>query len=302
MKVRIVIFITLILCSLISAVSQAQNKKVVIIGLDGLSVEGFKTANTPNLDKLVANGTISFHTRAVMPSVTLPNWTSHLTSGGPEQHGVTSNSWTIDKHELEAIEKDEQGFYPSIFKILKDQNPAIKTAYYYNWGNLINSMNRKYLDEISFLDDYEYEANYDKAFNFMLRNKNNANLVFLYTVHTDHAGHDFKWMSPEYIKAIEDVDVTIGDFIADLKNAGLYEETNFLLITDHGGTRETGHGGLSMEEMEVPWAVTGPGIVKGKELQEPNSNANTAAVIAHLFNCKNLPKSCIGKIPMSIFE
>lgn len=296
-------FLSFLICfSLSFLFAQAQSKKVVIIGLDGLSVEGFKTAKHPNLDKLISDGVISFHTRSVMPSVTLPNWTSHLTSGGPEQHGVTSNSWTIDKHELEAIEKDEQGFYPSIFKILKDQNPAIKTAYYYNWGNLINSMNRKYLDEISFLDDYEYEANYDKAFNFMLRNKNNANLVFLYTVHTDHAGHDFKWMSPEYIKAIEDVDVTIGDFIADLKNAGLYEETNFLLITDHGGTRETGHGGLSMEEMEVPWVVTGPGIVKGKELQEPNSNANTAAVIAHLFNCKNLPKSCIGKVPMSIFE
>lgn len=293
---------TFLLLLVTVSLSFAQSKKVVIIGLDGLSVEGFKTANTPNLDKLVANGTISLHTRAVMPSVTLPNWTSHLTSGGPEQHGATSNSWTIDKHELEPLEQDEDGYYPSIFKLLKDQNAKAKTAYYYNWGNLINSMNQKYLDEINFLDNYEYAENYNRAYDFLLANKRNDALVFLYSVHTDHAGHDFKWMSPQYIKAIEEADVTIGLFVSKLKAAGLYNETNFLLITDHGGTRETGHGGLSMEEMEVPWAITGPGITKGQELNEPNSNANTAAVVAHIFGLKNLPKSCIGKVPVSIFK
>ncbi len=28
-----------------------------------------------------------------MPSVTLPNWTTHLTGSGPEQHGVLGNGW-----------------------------------------------------------------------------------------------------------------------------------------------------------------------------------------------------------------
>ena len=112
-------------------------KTVVILGLDGFSVEGFKTAKHPNLDRLLKDGVLSLNTRAVMPSVTLPNWTSHLTGSGPEQHGVNGNGWTIEDHPLPPMEQDDDGYYPSIFKVLKEEVPNVKTAYYYNWDNLI---------------------------------------------------------------------------------------------------------------------------------------------------------------------
>lgn len=69
----------------------------------------------------MAEGILSLNTRNVMPSVTLPNWTSHLTGSGPEQHGVVGNDWVISKHVLPAIETDAKGYYPSVFKVLKDQ-------------------------------------------------------------------------------------------------------------------------------------------------------------------------------------
>lgn len=295
-------FIVSLLLSIVSCSPKAENKRVVIIGLDGLSVEGYQKSKHPNLDALMKDGVLSLNTRSVMPSVTLPNWTSHLTSGGPEQHGVTSNAWRIDNQKFPPIEKDELGYYPSIFKILKEQVPNIKTSYYYNWAELINSINKKYIDELSFEEDDGYLKNYGKAYDFIVENKSDPTLVFLYSVHVDHAGHKYRWMSPEYIKSIEEIDVEIGKFINKLKSSGLYENTNFLLITDHGGTRTSGHGGLSVEEMEVPWAITGPSIVKGKTLSEPNSNANTAKVIATIFECNKTPLSWIGKVPMSIFE
>ena len=64
-----------------------------------------------------------------MPSVTLPNWTSHLTGSGPELHGVVDNSWTIDKFKLPAVETDSDGYYSSVFKVLKDKKEGIKTAF-----------------------------------------------------------------------------------------------------------------------------------------------------------------------------
>ena len=236
-----------------------------------------------------------------MPSVTLPNWTSHLTSGGPEQHGVTSNGWTLTEHELNPIETDSEGYYPSIFKILKDQTPEIKTAFYYNWGNLINSFNQKYLDEVSFEEDDQYSENYEKAFQFSKTNQEVPSLIFLYTVHVDHAGHNKGWMSKDYIKAIEAADKAIGDLIKKMKSEGLFKDTNFLLITDHGG-KENGHGGLSKGEMEVPWAITGPNINKQQNFKTPNSNANTAKVIADIFGVKELQPSAIGKTPKGIFK
>ena len=276
-------------------------KRVIVLGLDGLSVEGYKTAKHPNLDELMANGVLSLDTRTVMPSVTLPNWTSHLTGSGPEQHGIDNNDWTLDNLVLPPVGKDNEGYYPSIFTVLKDKVPNMKTAYYYNWGNLINPINQKYLDEVNFQEDDKYLENYNMALNFAKRNVNDPTLIFLYTVHTDHAGHKHKWMSPEYITAIEDADKAIGKLVADLKNEGLYNDTHFMLITDHGG-KGNGHGGMSPMEMNVPWAITGPGIQKGKILEEPNNNTNTAAVILRLFGISEKPKSWVGEVPESIFE
>ena len=279
---------------------EVKAKRIVMIGLDGISVDGYNTAKTPNFDTLMKDGVLSLTTRNVMPSVTLPNWTSHLTGSGPEQHGVLSNNWEKDKIKLPAIEKDKDGYYPSIFKILKEEVPSIKTAFYYNWANLINTMNPYYFDEASFEENDEYLKNYGKAFDFIENNKDNPTLVFLYSVHTDHAGHNHGWMSPEYISSIEEVDVHIGDFINKLKEEDLYDETHFMFFTDHGGDPKTGHGGRSKQELEVPWAITGPGIRKGI-LIEPNNSVNTATTIAYLFGVDTTPLSWTGEVPMSIF-
>lgn len=276
-------------------------KRIIIIGLDGFSVPGYKTAKHPNLDELMANGVLSLDTRTVMPSVTLPNWTSHLTGSGPEQHGVDGNGWTLEEHTLPPLVADDEGFYPSVFKVLKDEVHDMKTAYYYNWGNLINPINQKYLDEVNFLEDDEYLKNYSMAFDFAKKHKDSPSLIFLYNVHTDHAGHKNNWMSPEYIMALEDSDKAIGGLIDQLKAESLYEDTHFFLITDHGG-KGNGHGGMSPVEMTVPWAVTGPGIQKGKKLAEPNNNTNTATVILRLFGFSEQPKAWVGEVPESIFE
>ncbi|NQX38214.1 Type I phosphodiesterase / nucleotide pyrophosphatase [Pedobacter steynii] len=285
----------------ISAVAQKSPARVLVLGLDGFSTEGYKVAKHPNIDKLVAEGVLSLSTRPVMPSITLPNWTSHFTSSGPEEHGVTANNWTLEKHPLPAIAVDEQGYYPSIFKVLKDNVRNVKTAYYYNWKELINPINQKYLDEVAFEEKDGYQVNYGKAFDFMLKNRKDPALIFLYSVHTDHAGHEFGWMSEPYIKAIEAADVAIGALLDKLKAEGLYKDTHFLLITDHGGINK-GHGGVSMNEMQVPWAITGPKIRKRGLVTDFNSNKNTSLVLARIFNVSKLPEAWTGILPNVIFK
>lgn len=291
------------LSAFVSSTSEAErrkSKRVVLISLDGICVAGFQQAKTPNLDALLSQGALSLETRVVMPSVTLPNWTSHLTGSGPEQHGVVNNAWTLAKHKLPSIEKDADGYYPSVFKVLKDANPRIKTAFYYNWLNLIYPYNQKYLDEVSFLKQDAYLPNYEKAFNFLVENREDPTLVFLYSVHTDHAGHKHKWMSPEYIRSIEEADVEIGKFIEKMKQEDLYDDTHFMFLTDHGGIGN-GHGGVSTDEMIVPWGIAGPGIAKGMRMVEANNTVNTAAVILHLFKVKK-PSCWTGEVPTSIFK
>lgn len=295
-------FITLILLFVIpfGGFAKPKVKRVVMIALDGISVDGYLKAGTPNIDNLVSEGALSLETRVVMPSVTLPNWTSHLTGSGPEQHGVVDNSWQIDKFKLPAIEVDEQGYYPSVFKVLKDQLPGVKTAFYYNWINLFYPYNERYFDEAIYLKNDEYIPYYEKAFDFIVANKKSPTVVFLYSVHTDHAGHNSGWMSKEYIKSIEEADVEIGKFLQKMKDEGLYDSTHFFFLSDHGGVKK-GHGGVSVDEMIVPWAITGPGIKKNMKISEPNNTVNTAAVILKLFKVKK-PLSWTGEVIESIFK
>lgn len=285
---------------LTSLTISAKPKRVIMIALDGISVEGYQKANTPNLDALMAEGAFSLTTRVAMPSVTLPNWTSHLTGSGPEQHGVVNNGWKIDKFVLPAVETDTDGYYPSVFTILKEEMSEIKTAFYYNWINLFYPYNKKYFNEVSYLEKDEYIPNYQKAINFIVRNQDKPTVVFLYSVHTDHAGHRHKWMSPEYIHSIEEADVQIGKFINEMKEKGLYKDTHFMFLSDHGGINN-GHGGVTTNEMIVPWGITGPKIKKGFKIEEPNNTVNTASVILHLFKIKQ-PLSWTGEVPESIFK
>lgn len=275
-------------------------KRVVLIALDGISVGGYQKAHTPNLDALMAEGALSLDTRVVMPSVTLPNWTSHLTGSGPEQHGVVDNGWEITKFKLPAVEKDKEGYYPSVFKVLKEAVPGMKTAFYYNWINLFYPYNKQYLDEVSYLEQDAYVPNYEKALSFLAANRKSPTLVFLYSVHTDHAGHKHKWMSPEYIQSIEEADVEIGRFIEKMKQEGLYSDTHFMFLSDHGGI-EYGHGGVSTDEMIVPWGIAGPGIQKGLKIAEPNNTVNTAATILHLFQVEK-PEAWTGEVITSIWK
>ena len=288
----------------VSAVTAKVNaptaKRIVLISLDGICVDGYLKAKTPNLDALMAEGSLSLDTRVVMPSVTLPNWTSHLCGSGPEQHVVVDNSWEISKFVLPAIETDSKGYYPSVFKVLKEALPQAKTAFYYNWINLFYPYNKQYLDEVSYLEEDAYVPNYEKALSFLMENRKNPTLAFLYSVHTDHAGHKHKWMSPEYIQSIEEADVEIGKFIDKMKQEGLYKDTHFMFLTDHGGI-EYGHGGVNTDEMIVPWGITGPGIKRGFKITEANNTVNTAAIILHLFKVKQ-PLSWTGEVIETIFK
>lgn len=280
--------------------NRKKSKRVVLLSLDGICVAGFQQAKTPNLDALLSRGVLSLDTRVVMPSVTLPNWMSHLSGSGPEQHGVVDNNWTINEHKLPGVEIDADGYYPSVFKVLKEANPCIKTAFYYNWLNLIYPYNQKYLDEVSFLKDDAYLPNYEKAFDFLVKNREEPTLVFLYSVHTDHAGHKYKWMSPEYIRSIEEADVEIGQFIDKMKRENLYDDTHFMFLSDHGGIGRV-HGGVSTDEMIVPWGIAGPRIAEGVRMKEANNTVNTAAVILRLFQVEQ-PLCWTGEVPASIFK
>lgn len=273
-----------------------QTKRIILIGIDGVGIDGLMQASTPNIDELIYHGATSLKTRAVMPTVSGPNWGSHLLGAGPEQHGVTSNDWTTNNFTVEATLKDEDGYFPSIFQLIREQKPEAKTCFFYDWNSLANFYNLKNIDKV------EYSKNFtetlEKATPWIL--ENDPLFSFLYIGHPDEVGHSHKWGSDEYIKAIEDVDKSLGEFFTLLKQNGMYEDTHFIIVTDHGGN-EQGHGGLSMAEIEIPWIIAGPGIIEDRIIEQPNDVYNTASTVAYLLNLDQ-PYEWTGRPVLGAFE
>ena len=61
--------------------------------------------------------------------------------------------------------------------------------------------------------------------------------------------------------------------------------TVLLVTADHGGKGKK-HGGATMEEIEIPWILHGPGVAAGKEITAPVNTYDTAATVAHVFGLK----------------
>ena len=152
-------------------------KRVLIMSFDGIRVDALAQARTPNIDALIREGSASYATRDVMPSITLPNYTSHLCGAGPEVHGVDDNGWKVDKYRLVALERDADGYFPSVFKVLKDQVPGIRTAYYWNWKPLINPYNPKVFDDTLYAGDPEYDVLCDRAMAFIKEHRDELKIT-----------------------------------------------------------------------------------------------------------------------------
>ena len=276
------------LCS-ISFAQPSLTKHVVLIGIDGLSSEGLQYSNTPILNKLISQGVISLKTRGAMPSVSAPNWASILSGAGPEQHGVTSNNWSLSNHGIEPTAKDEDGYFPSIFTLIRKQMPNAITAMFYDWGWLGTFVNKKYINKEQLVQGNVMITSI--ALNYLKKEK--PLYTFIYYGYPDEVGHSKGFGTPTYFQAVADIDTEIGKIIDGIKDMGLAQSTTILITSDHGGIG-FGHGGESMIELEVPWIICGPGIKKNTILETPNDLTNTSPTIARLLGLK-IPAEWIGK-------
>jgi arylsulfatase A-like enzyme len=89
------------------------------------------------------------------------------------------------------------------------------------------------------------------------------------------------------------VDALIGQILVALDEAGIRKRTVVLVTADHGGHGKK-HGGATMEEIEIPWIVAGPGVKAGHEITSPVNTYDTAATLAFLFRLKP-PAAWIGR-------
>ncbi|HOY29974.1 MAG TPA: alkaline phosphatase family protein, partial [Flavobacteriales bacterium] len=83
-----------LLFSVVHGLAHGQERKVLIIGIDGCRGDALLAANAPNLQGLAAGGIASFEGNTRPPTWSATGWSTMLTGVWEQKHKAVDNSFT----------------------------------------------------------------------------------------------------------------------------------------------------------------------------------------------------------------
>lgn len=226
-------------------------RAAVLITADGLDqtrlADLLATGMLPNIQReLIDRGVRVRYAVTCVPSITYANLVSMLTGRFPGHHGVLGNKW-FDRYSLvlrdyTTIETyrlvDGDFLCPTIYEHLAEhvtvsvqcaaRRGATRTID--NWATSgINWFFRGYA-EVDKLVAMRFELIAELA------NRVGRWPVFIhaYFPGLDEVGHRYGADSPQYDRALTNLDRQVGRITTALRDAGVYEATYLVLVSDHG--------------------------------------------------------------------
>ena len=194
--------------------------RILVILVDGMRADAIQ--NLPRVKEIMKKSAYSMEAQTVMPSVTLPCHMSLFHSVDPLRHGTTTNVYAPQVRPVNGL-----------CEVLLQNGK--KSAFFYNWEEL-RDLSRPNSLTFSFFCKGR-DVGYDKANNVVTDaaieylTNNYTDFSFLYLGYSDEAGHQYGWMSDEYMEAIHNSWDNIERVISVLP-----EDYTVFITADHGGT------------------------------------------------------------------
>lgn len=270
----------------------ARAKRVLFVGADGLSAASFRAGlNAPNVRRLMAEGSWSLKARTILPSSSAANWASIFQCSGPELNGY--NAWNSQKPVMPAAAVDANGRFPDVFERLRLAKPSSAIGYAYEWDGMAFVVDTNACDFVSHKTAWSPAVK-----DWILKTK--PELMVIVFDSPDGTGHSVGWGTPEYMDAATKVDAKLGEILAAYAEAGILDDTAVVFTSDHGGIRKS-HGGTTLDEMERPLVIAGPGIRAGHEIEAVNACYDTGATMAWLLGLEP-PQAWTGRALTEVFS
>ncbi len=274
------------LAALLAACADAEpelQKRVLVIGIDGVRADILAELQTPAIDALAADGAFSGRIQTRAQTVSGPGWSSILTGVWPDKHSVTSNDFTLNNYAnypdfLTRLELIDGGF--NTFAVV-DWPPLGTTA---SGGPLLSDTIDVKLNFDGGVQGYREADIQSVAAAIRYLTNQDPDAAFVYIGYPDVAAHDHGARSQEYYSAIEDADVQVGRLITAIRDRPTYHQEDWLILvcTDHGHREEGGHGGTSPEETTVFYLASGPSATNGTLPSGVNIADIAVTAMAHL--------------------
>lgn len=261
-------------------------KHVIIVGIDGAGSFQEK-CSTPNMDSIFSEGIWTPNCIASLPSISAQCWGSMFTGVAPSVHKLNNQNVGMGK-------PYDNPVYPTFFKLARETDPSAKLAAFCGWRLICEGMIEP---DIGVVTDTGSDAEIAEKVSAFIKTEK-PDLMFVQFDSVDHAGHTLGFGKKEYVKALEAVDGYVGKIFEAVKEAGILDDTLFILTSDHGGVLR-GHGGISRSEMDVYFGAAGKTVKKSTTLKL--KGRDLAAIVCQALNLKT-NENWASKVPKDFFS
>ncbi len=262
-----------------------EYEHVVIIGVDGAGAF-FNQTSTPNIDAIFEGGAITYTCQAATPSMSAQGWANILHGVTPFYHGCTNTN-------TESTPYPSDSDYPSIFRIIREQDQDAVLASFTNWDNINVGIIENDIGVTKVSTNYKPGGDAeltDKICDYVA--ENDPTLLFVQFDEVDYAGENLGGFGREsHLAQITTTDGYIKRIYDAYAEKGILEDTLFIVTADHGGIAIQNntptdkswygtHGGASEEEMNVMFAAAGKTVQENSTIGSMNL-CDTAAITLH---------------------
>lgn len=236
---RILFFCLVFLASVSAAQARSpadpERPITILISIDGFRPEYLERGVTPALSALAADGATAAM-RPSFPSVTFPNHYTLVTGLHPDHHGIVGNSFNDAELGRFTMQSKETGWWSQAEPIwVTAEKAGLVTATMFWPGS------ETAIDDV--------RPTYYRPFDQTVTGEDRVSQVLawldspgdlrpdfatLYFDTVDTAGHRNGPDAAETMAAVAAVDHDLAGLVQGLKDRGLYDQTTFVIVADHG--------------------------------------------------------------------
>jgi len=259
---------------------------VILVSIDGFRADYLERGLTPNIAALATRGVRAQAMRPSFPSVTFPNHYTLVTGLYPDHHGVVNNTMEDPAMPGAAFNTanahDERWWDEATPIWITAQRQGLHTAAMFWPGSDIpiqGTLPDRYLP---FDKSVTAEKRTDTMLGWLdLPADQRPAFVTLYFDQVDGAGHAGGPDSDLVNKALALVDGAIGRLVDGLKQRGLFDRVNLVVVADHGMEANSPQRVVYLDDLVDPKTVhvEASGLVTGLRAEPGHEAAVEKALL-----------------------
>ena len=211
---------------------------LILISIDGFRPDYLDRGLTPNLAALAASGVRAQSMRPSFPAITFPNHYTLVTGLYPDHHGIVNNTMedpAIPGQKFTMASQDPRWWAMATPIWITAQRRGLRAATMFWPGSEIPHDGMLPEQFVPYDKTITPDARVDKVLGWLaLPQAERPGFVTLYFDQVDGAGHAGGPDSDGVDAALGLVDRAIGRLVAGLRQRQLFEQTNLVIVADHG--------------------------------------------------------------------